>query len=82
MGKKLKINSNRAKVAMTEYLLGNPGGLIPLYSKDPSIYVNYSIDDELYINFNGRVLTVFIITIVSTIEDRSLWLFTSLINIE
>lgn len=82
MDKALKINSDKAERAMTMYLLGEPGGLIPLYTEDQAAYEYYSIDAELYLSFKHKTLTVFIDTILSNIETKDLWLITYLMKVE
>ncbi len=73
----IQINSERAHKAMTKLLLGKPGGLIPLCSKDPS-RVKMQPDTATTIVFQGKQLRVYVGCLVSNIDTRDLWIMTYL----
>ena len=78
----LKCDVNRANRAMTLWLLGKPGELIPFCATDDRILSTRPPDSILKFTYRDKKLTVYINGIVSNIETRELWLMTYLQKVE
>lgn len=77
MGISIKINNAKAEAAMTLWLLGQPGELIPLCC-DPSVLKAFPLHDTVTVMYRDKELKVYVGTLVSNIETREIWIMTYL----
>lgn len=78
----VKINDSRAESAMTLWLLGQPGELIPLNAADDSVLKSFPLHETVKLLYHGKTLSVYIGTLVSNIETREIWIMSYLQKVE
>lgn len=78
----VKINDSRAESAMTLWLLGQPGELIPLKTPDINVLKSFPLHETVKLLYHGKKLSVYVDTVVSNIETREIWIMSYLQKVE